>query len=156
LHLEELPLLRDLSRVGIEVESVWDLVNSSEQYAAAIPVLLEHLRRPYSSKILAGIARAVAVPEARDAWDDLVSLYRNEMDEHLKEALAVAVAAIADDSVMEELVALIMDSKQGPSRVLLMNTMQDARACLSDEAIRKLTRDPDLGTIATRLLKRTK
>jgi len=53
----EEPLVRDLRTAGYEVESVWDL-NSTAAYPEALPVLLEHLARPYPAVVREGIARA--------------------------------------------------------------------------------------------------
>ena len=39
------PLLADLCSAGYDLLSVWDLVNTSAPYSAALPVLLEHLDR---------------------------------------------------------------------------------------------------------------
>jgi len=72
----EAPLVEALGQVGEHVKSVWDLVNTSRPYPLAIDVLLEHLQRPYPEQILEGIARALAVPESRRIWPDLVGLYR--------------------------------------------------------------------------------
>lgn len=39
----ERELVFDLKANGVTVASVWDLVNTNESYANAIPVLIEHL-----------------------------------------------------------------------------------------------------------------
>jgi len=45
LRVAEQPIVADLRQAGVEVSSVWDLVNTSQPYPAALPVLLEHLER---------------------------------------------------------------------------------------------------------------
>jgi hypothetical protein len=65
LRRQEQPLLTALSRVGVTVESVWDLVNTSEAYPEAIPVLVQHLWLPYDLRIKEGIARALTVRQTR-------------------------------------------------------------------------------------------
>lgn len=99
-HQAQAPLIAELRSAGLELDSVFDLVNRSAQYPlsrypSALPVLLEHLQRPYPANIRAGIASALAlaVPEAKFAWDWLVQLYRNEREEWPKSRLAVALAA---------------------------------------------------------------
>src|SRR4030088_3102473 len=74
----EAPLVAYSNRAGVAVQSVWDLVNTKEPYPAAVPVLLEHLRRPYPERVREGIARALAVPEARIGWDILLQAFREE------------------------------------------------------------------------------
>ena len=71
----ERPLLADLRAAGADIDSVWDLVNTRERYPKLVPVLLAHLKREYPDKIREGIARALAVPEARAGWKQLVNCY---------------------------------------------------------------------------------
>src|SRR5688572_3930589 len=68
---EQLPLIRALERAGVEVESVWDLVNTADPYRSALGVLLEHLEHPYSPRILEGIARALVTKDARPMWGEI-------------------------------------------------------------------------------------
>ena len=77
-RVEEEPMLTDLRAIGLSLESVWDLVNTSTKYRQAIPVLLKHLQLPYSDSTREGIARSLAVtePEVRKAWPILVDQYR--------------------------------------------------------------------------------
>jgi hypothetical protein len=76
LKAEEAPLLKDLKVAGWSVvESVWDLVNTSKPYPTAIPILLSHLKKPYSDRIREGIARALAAPDAAGAWPMLRDEY---------------------------------------------------------------------------------
>jgi hypothetical protein len=65
LRPEETPLLAELAAVGINVDSIWDLVNAKWPYQAAIPVLSAHLQRARHPVLREGIARALTVPEAR-------------------------------------------------------------------------------------------
>ena len=64
LRADEKPLIEALHRVGVMVTSVWDLVNTNESYAPAIPVLVEFLSRPHHIRIREGIVRALTTPEA--------------------------------------------------------------------------------------------
>ena len=70
------PLLNDLADVGFDVATVEDVTMLPTPYPAAIPVLVEHLRRPYPSLVLQAIARALAVPEARVTWPILAEMFR--------------------------------------------------------------------------------
>ena len=48
--------------VGVEIDSVWDLVNTAEPYPAALPVLMEHLERDgYPDRVMESLGRALAV-----------------------------------------------------------------------------------------------
>lgn len=95
-------------------------VNTSTPYPAALPILLEHLERPYPDRVREGIARALAVHDAKFGWGTLVRLYRQEAPgTDAKDGLAVALAAASDDEVVDEVISLARDSAHGESRLLL-------------------------------------
>ena len=120
LHAVEAPLVTALRGAGILVTSVWDLVNTSEGYPDAIPVLLTHLGRPYPDEIGAGIARALAVDDARPHSRTIVAEYEAadaSIMPKKKDALACAVAKTADVS---DVIRLIVNPAHGDSRLLLL------------------------------------
>lgn len=152
----EAPVVRDLRAAGVDVESVWDLVNTADPYPVAIPVLLEHLERDYPPIVTEGIARALAVREARPAWDAIARRFRQESRERAKDGLAVALAAIAVDNNIEELKGLILDPLQGPSRGLLLGALGGRRLRNSQDFLAKLLTVPELAKEAKAMLDRLK
>jgi hypothetical protein len=147
LKVAQAPLLADLAVLGIEVQSVWDLVNTSSPYHDAIPLLLEHLRRPYPNVIREGIARALAVPATRKiGWSVLVDEFRKTeaTNEQVKDGLAVALAGASDDSVIQELIGLAKDKRNGCSRILLLAGIRRSKRLEAKQAIDELAEDPDL------------
>ena len=127
LRQAEQPLVQALSSVGIEIESVWNLVNSATPYPRAIPILLDHLKRPYPDAVREGIARALAVPQAKCGWDLLKRLYQEEDGRRAKSGLAAAIAAVATDDVIEEVIALARSREHGSSRLLLLSALERSR-----------------------------
>jgi len=151
LRADEVPLVKALADVGFSVVSVWDLVNSPGPYKEAIPVLLEHLDRPYLDRTREGIARSLAVPDARYAWSRLVELYRKEpvvkvdgKRSDTKSGLAVALAAIATDATLEELISLAKDKSHGSSRLLLLRALRRSKQATAKRTIEELASDPEL------------
>jgi hypothetical protein len=120
----EAPLVEELRRAGHAVQSVWDLVNDPGTYPTAVPILLDHLSRPYPSPVREGIARALAVPEAKSGWSVLLRLYGDEQDERIKEGLAVAIAGAAADDVIGDVMDLAKNPRNGPSRLLLLSALE--------------------------------
>ena len=116
----ESALVDELRAAGYSVESAWDLVNTDTPYVSALPILLDHLSRPYPDAVREGIARALAVPGARFGWDVLLQQYTDEEDGRAKDGLAVALAAAADEDVIGDVISLASQSKHGPSRLLLL------------------------------------
>lgn len=149
----EAPLVEDLRRAGFEVESAWDLVNISTPYPAALSILLDHLWRPYPDRVREGIARALAVRDAKFGWDTLIRLYREERaGTDAKDGLAVALAGSADEEVIDDLVELARDPAHGDSRLLLLRALARLRDQRAHAALRALAGDPALTEEAERLL----
>lgn len=144
---------RGVARGGFEVDSAWDLVNTSTPYPAALPILLEHVERPYPDRVREGIARALAVRDARVGWGTLVRLYRQEeAGTDAKDGLAVALAAASDDEVVDDVISLVGDSTHGEGRLLLLRGLKRSRAPQARAALEEFAEDPVLGEEARRLL----
>jgi hypothetical protein len=144
---EQTELLKDLETVGVKVKSVWDLVNTTAPYREAFPVLLQHLRRPYSPGTREGIARSLAVKAARPvAWRTLVEEYceTDAVNDRVKDGLAVALSGASDSSVIQELIELAKDRRHGESRVLLLSGIRRSRRPEAIDAITQLANDPQL------------
>lgn len=110
------------------------LVNPS-----GLPILLAHLQRPYPDAIRDGLARAIAVPQAKFAWPVLLKLYLHEPKSRTKNGLAVALAKVADDELIDHIIALAKDANHRESRGLLLDAigrsdLPQARAALAELA----------------------
>jgi len=141
------PILADLASVGIITDDVWKVRTEKKENAKAIPILLDHLQRPYPSIIRAGIAQRLAVRATRRiGWKVLVDEYRETdiSDDHVKQSIASALAGASDDSVINELIALAKDKSQGDSRILLLRGIRRSRRPEARQAIEELANDPDL------------
>jgi HEAT repeat protein len=154
--LAEAHLVQELHAAAIPVNSVWDLVNSRNRYPQSIPILLDHLQRSYPDALRDGMARALAVPEAQYAWSLLVKLYREESQKRTKSGLAVALANIADDKVIDELIALAKDPQHGVSRVLLLDALRRSRLPQARKALMEFGSDQLLQKEAQQILRRLK
>jgi hypothetical protein len=138
----EAPLIEDLARVGVRVRSSWDLVNTADPYPSAIPVLLRHLRHSYPDEIIAGIARALAVKDARLHAAEIAKAYEDTDESampHAKDGLAVAVALTCDQEVVER---LIVDPANGSSRMLLLMALRRKRNPTAVALVDRLAGDP--------------
>jgi len=154
LRRAEQPLIRELAAVGVSVASVWELVNTSRDYSAAVPVLLAHLVRAYPPSVREGIARALAIPEARSGWKTLCRLYHGEEEERLRDGLAVALAAACDETVLADIIGMVRDTRLGPSRVLLLAALERSRDPRGRATLQELARDPDLAAEVRATLRR--
>ncbi len=143
----EAPLVRALNDVGVEVTSVWDLVNTAAPYPSAIPVLLEHLQHNYPPQVREGIARSLAVTEASWAWDVLLSLFSREPAggrPNVRWALACALSAAATDDVIDRVIELVRDPSVGEDRLILLHALVRSKKALATQVLEDLRGDPQL------------
>lgn len=107
---EEAPLREELHRLGYPVKWVWDFVNAKQNYYLdAIPVLINHLQRPYSDEIREGIARSLAMKEARGVAGAAIVevLGESDLGDQLRWALANTLTTVADRSNWDAIKALL-------------------------------------------------
>jgi hypothetical protein len=120
---EQATLLADLKNVGVQVESVWDLVNTADKYPAAIPVLLHHFVVPYSKRIKEGIVRALTVDYAGpEVLRELIRQFREQTDDSansLKWVLGNAISEVATPADAETMVELAIDPIHGEARDMI-------------------------------------
>lgn len=143
IRVEQAELLADLNSVGFSIESIWDLVNTSHSYAAAIPILLHHLERDYSDQILEAIARALATPDATIAWQTLMEKYKSApKGSRVKNGLAAALSVVCPENSIDELVRLVQDSSNGESRILLLVRLKKSNSEIALDVLNKIKDDP--------------
>jgi hypothetical protein len=120
---EQEKLLADLRDVGIQVQSVWDFVNTADKYPAAIPVLLRHLVVPYSKRIKEGIVRALTVDYAGpDVLRELIKQFQEQSDDSansLKWVLGNAISEAATPADAETMIGLATDPAHGEARDMI-------------------------------------
>jgi hypothetical protein len=128
LKAEGQPIVADLRTIGLAVSSVWDLVNSSACYPAALPILLKHLRRPYHPRSREGIARALTVQEAEGiAGGPILDALRTEEMHEVRWALANALTIVADPSNADAIARLIDDPRYEDVRERLRQALKNLR-----------------------------
>ena len=151
----ETPLVKELRAAGFEVDSAWDLVNTSTPYPEALPILLEHVGRQYPDRVREGIARALAVRDARFGWDRLRQLYEQEPPgTDAKHGLAVALAGAADEGLVDEVFVLAGDARHGESRGLLLGALERSRDPRVPDMLEQLGEDPELAIEVGEIFKR--
>lgn len=125
LRVAEQPIVADLRAAGVEVDSVWDLVNTSDPYPAALPVLMDHLERGgYPDRVMEGLGRAMGVEPAVTFWDRLKSLYLGSRNAGEEEGTAVALAACAKKEHLDDLVGFLSIEARGESRIYFLRPIR--------------------------------
>lgn len=125
-------LLKELKSVDIDITSVWELVNTSDSYVPAIPILLRHLRLVYSDAVKDGIARALTVKEARDfsagsiILNELISCSEKDFP-RAKWAMANALTVVASPADVDGIISLIKTNKNFIGRDELVKYLKRKR-----------------------------
>ncbi len=114
----EAPLVGDLRAVGVDVDSVWDLVNTDAPYPSALPILIRYLEAgDLPDRVLEGVGRALAVGPAIEFWDRLVELVLSPSSEGQAEGSAVAVAACTTAEQVDDLIRIVTETKRRPEHI---------------------------------------
>jgi hypothetical protein len=156
LKEEEKPLVAELKAAGVVVETVWDFVNTSASYRAAIPILARHLSMPYSLRIKEGIARALTVPyggsAALSAVIDEFDRQNANSEVSLKWVLGNTISVLATPADADRLISLVMNPANGKARdmiILALPRLVEDKARLKD-ILRELKKDEDVRAFAKR------
>jgi hypothetical protein len=150
-------MLDDLARVGVEIRDVYDLVNTKAKYPDAVPVLIAWLDRvddlPGSTErehLREGILRALTVKEARPAAALPVIRQFSVMPEPAGLGMgwvaANALGVVADHTVADEIIALMLDRSLGRAREMLFEAVPRIAKRRPDivETVRSLLDDEDV------------
>ncbi|MEZ5423974.1 MAG: HEAT repeat domain-containing protein [Pyrinomonadaceae bacterium] len=149
LRQEVKPLTDDLAGVGIHAD-VWGLVNTSESYPEAIPVLVRHLSKPYHHRNKEGIVRALAVKEARGiANKTVVEQYRRLPKEdpsqpwifHYRWAFGNTMSVIVTKDDLDDLIEIVSDTSNGESRTGFIDALAKINSPKAIEVLRRLAKE---------------
>lgn len=153
----EAPVIAALREVGVKVDELSKLVGASDFYPRVIPILLDHLQRPYPDRVREWIARALAVPEAIQGWETLLYLFESDPDTTAmgsKWAIGCALGAAATDDVIEDVIRLVRNPEHADNRSALFVALERSTDPRSRETLEKLSADPRLEYEAKKSLKR--
>lgn len=154
LREAEQPIVTDLRNAGVVVNSVWDLVNTSEPYPAALPVLMEHLERgDYPDRVMESLGRALAVKPAVEFWDRLKARYLAPRNAGEEDGTAVALAACATAAQLDDLIGFLSLSERGESRIYFIRPLLSVGGQRGREIVETLQADATFGKEVQALLK---
>jgi HEAT repeat protein len=126
-------ITEDLAAAGVSVKHPRDLVDIADPYPAAIPVLIRWIDRlgtaelPEDDRLYLWetLARALTVGEARPvAGPALVRLFREpRLREGNRWAVGNALDTVADESLLNDLIALANDQGFGAARQMVVHVL---------------------------------
>lgn len=123
-------IVKALRENGIEVSSVYDLVNRPS--SRAIPVLMRFLDEDLEPAIKEGVVRALSIkPASRVAIRPMINAFkRPNLPDSLRWAIGNAIEVLATEDVLPELLQLVGDKRYGRARqmvVLAIGKLKSAR-----------------------------
>jgi hypothetical protein len=151
------PVLDDLARIGIELDTLWDLYKVPEFRERAVPVLLRHLVLDYPEGVLAGIGDNLADKATRPWWAELKVLYLQPHRNVVRDRLACALSECAKREHYNDLLAFVDDTSLGESRIYFLRPINRIgnriRPGQGRSVIESLAADHVLGPEAVAILK---
>ncbi len=141
---EEKPLIDDLAKVGVNVMSSWDLVNTKSSYKTAIPILVEHLSKSYHIKNKEGVIRALAVKEATGvACRSILDEYHKAPKDnfHYRWAFGNTMAVIITPEFIDDVIAIVRDESNGDSRQMFVAALGKIKSPTAMEVLGQLIKD---------------
>jgi hypothetical protein len=131
------------------------LVNTSDPYPQALPVLMQHLERGgYPERVMEGVGRALAVKPSIAFWGRLKVCWLQARCEGEEDGAAVALAACATKAQLDDLIGFLSVERRGPSRIYFIRPILRVGGDRGQAAVEELRADPVLSAEATAVLKR--
>ena len=152
------PILVDLRRQGIQIDSLRDLVNTAIDYRSAIPSLIDWLGCTENLDIKETLVRALTVKWARPiAARPLIREFLKAPDSEefgLKWAIGNALSVAADDSVFDDIVALVKDKRHGRAREMLAVALANMKNPKAVDVLIELLDDEEIAGHALSALRK--
>lgn len=153
-------LKRELLRVGIEVNDIYELVNSKESYPSAIPVLANLLRERIEPITLReGVIRALAVKEAAGKLGKLLFDEYNKTSNdlmNLKWAIGNTIYETASIDDEDEILRIVANKTNGISRQMFVLLLGKIKSQKSENTLIDLLQDDEVAPHAILALSKLK
>ena len=134
---------------GLDIESIYDLVNDNGSYPDAIPVLIALLKSEEltDSLIVQGIVRALTVREAKGKANDLLfDLFDKSAPsgDSLKWAIGNAIGFLLCPDDYGKAKELVLNRDNGTARQGIVSALGKIKTAQSEELLSSLLGDPDV------------
>ena len=147
LRQETKGLLDELKAVGIEIESVYDLVNTKASYPEAIPILIRHVPKAYHERNKDGIIRALTVKEATGKANAvLIAEYHKTPKEkmNLRWVIGNAIYIIVTKADVESIIPIVQDKENGYTRDRFILALGKVKSEQAENVLIKLLDDEEV------------
>jgi len=143
------PFVKALKSVGIEVDTTDQLLDGRKLDPAAIPVILEHVKKTtYPDQIREMMLNALGSPVARPYWNEMVEVFEKNtanLSPAIRYVAALALVEMADKTVLDDVMRLVKERSLGRDRVPLLIALHRSKDPKAKMLLKELRDDPDLG-----------
>lgn len=158
--VDSIKINEELSKAGIVVNDVYDLVNTKAPYPKAIPILINSLREGISErKIKEGVIRALGVKEAKGIAGPvlLTEFYNTPNDDQIARwVIGNAMTVVVTRDEVDEVLEIVKDKTNGMSRQMFVYALSGFRSDEIEDTIIQLLSDDDVVIHALKVLRRWK
>ena len=155
--LEGKKVTKALREAGLEVESVYDLVNTRESYSDVIPILLNFLERGLEDDVIyEGVVRALTVIEAKKtAGKAMISAFKRtaKEKEFLRWAMGNAIGFYADESMLDDIEDIVRDESNGTARQQVVSGLRNITNARAKEILISVLDDDEVAAHALEALR---
>lgn len=145
---EQKKIIKELKDIGIEVEDIYDLVNTKNPYPGAIPVLIRYLKKGIEDpKLKQGILRALAVPEAKGKIGSLLieEFYKIPADNMLlRWVIGNTMEVVITNEDIDEVAKIVSDKKNGMSRQMFVLALGKITSKKSEDVLIQVLDDEEI------------
>lgn len=159
IYSEQKDIVDELQSVGLNVNTIYDLVNTRKAYPEAIDILLKHLPRPYHLKNKEGIIRALTVKEAAGkASPVLIAEYNNTPKDNMyyRWVIGNAITQTITRADIDSILQIIQDKENGSSRSSFILALGKIKPKNAEDILIDLLDDDELVKYALNVLGKMK
>ncbi len=152
-------LIGELKKVGIEITTIWDLVNTNKKYPEAIEILTNHLLNNYSDQNTEGIVRSLIVKEAKGkANEELKVLYERTPKEkdNLRWVIGYAIVTVMTPRDGEWILSNALDKSNSGSRGIFISRLARVKSEKTEDILIDLLDDNEVTIFALQSLGKLK
>lgn len=158
---DSIPVINDLARIGYSLEWLDDLYHhQKEKYPTAIPILLKWLPKIDNLDVKEVIIRALSVPWAKpQAGPQLIIEYKKlkfNLESGIRWAIGNALSVVADDSVLPDILEILLDKTNGKSREMFAVALGNMKNPIVEDELINFLDDEQLAGHAIMALRKLK
>lgn len=141
-------LISDLSKTGITVDNIYDLVNTKSKYPSAIPILIDALAKGnYDLKTKEGIVRSLAVKEAKGKANKvLIDEYNNTPISQMmyRWVIGNTLNTIIVENDIDRIIPIVLNKENGMSRQMFVSALGKLNTPLIENTLIQVIDDDNL------------